>query len=203
MNPVRTATTATAPPDVDPAIEDPALECARLRALLDRQPSCVMRIGTGGTLLAVNEASVSLLGARTLGDVLGTPITDRIDGDGKTWSEFVRRVSQAGSASTECEMTDLAGVQRAIVLQGVALPDHPDAGASLLVAVRDVSTARRLQASLQEQEGLVEELRRELEAARAEREQLRAALSQLKSALNGAIDATLLAQQIAAKGGQS
>src|SRR5688572_5648056 len=150
VNSVRTTTTAAA----SPAGLDPAIEIDRLRALLDKQPCCVLRVAASGRLLAVNEAAVSLLGARGLVDVLGTMFTERLVGDSNAWDEFVRRVSQAGSASTECEMSDLAGVHRAIVMQGLALPDHPDGEDSLLVAVRDVSISRRLQVSLQEQEDL-------------------------------------------------
>jgi len=227
VNPLRESTTAAdGTADVDPTIE-----IERLRTLLEKQPSCLMRIGSDGKLLAVNEAALSLLGGRALVEVLGGMLTDRIHGDGKAWSDFARRVSQAGSASTECEMSDLAGVRRAVIMQGVALPGHPDGVDSLLVAVRDVSTARRLQASLQEQEDLrrlaqaslheatasVRDLRLQLDDVAAERDRLRAALdatpaehqeltaalNQLKSALNGAIDATLLAQQIIARGGRT
>jgi PAS domain-containing protein len=208
MTLLRTATAAA--PGLDPAVE-----IDRLHAILDKQPACVMRVAADGRLLAVNDAALSLLGGRSLVDVLGTMFTARLAGSGATtWGEFVRRVSQAGSASTECEMTDLAGAPRAIVMQGAILASHPDGEDSLLVAVRDVSTSRRLQASLQEQEDLRraaqeslqeaiaerDRLRRELDAASAEREQLSAALTQLKNALNTAIDATLLAQQVTAKG---
>ena len=228
-NPVtspRTPTTATAPPDLDPAVE-----IERLRALLEKQPSCLMRIGTDGTLLAVNEVALTLLGARALTDVLGTSFTDRIQGDGTVWADFVRRVSQGGSASTECDMNDLAGMPRAVMMQGIALQGHPDGDESLLVSVRDVTTARRLQASLQEQEDLrrtaqasldeasaslrdlrarlaqataeQNRLREALEGTLAEREQLTAAIDQLKSALDAAIDATVRVQQVTERGGRT
>ena len=226
VNSSRTPTTATAPPDLDPAVE---LE--RLRTLLEKQPSCLMRIGNDGTLLAVNEVALTLLGARALADVLGTSFTDRIQGDGTVWADFVRRVSQAGSASTECDMNDLAGVTRAVMMQGIALPGHPDGDESLLVSVRDVTTARRLQASLQEQEDLrrtaqasldeasaslrdlqsrlarataeQNRLREALEGTQAEREQLTSAIDQLKSALDAAIDATVRVQQVTDRGGRT
>jgi len=226
VNSSRTPTTATAPPDLDPA-----LEIERLRALLEKQPSCLMRIGYGGTLLAVNEVALTLLGARTLADVLGTSFTDRIQGDGTVWADFVRRVSQGGSASTECDMNDLAGLGRAVMMQGIALTGHPDGNESLLVSVRDVTTARRLQASLQEQDDLrrtaqasldeasaslrdlrarltqataeQDRLREALEGTLAEREQLTAAIDQLKSALDAAIDATVRVQQVTERGGRT
>lgn len=164
-------------------------EVERLRALLERQPSCLMRIAMGGTLLAVNQAALSLLGARTLADVLGTSIVQRIGSDdaARTWDDFVARVTQSGSGSLECEMQDLGGTRRAVVVQAVTLPTHPDGDESVLVTVRDVSTSRRLQASLEEQ---------------TQREQLTAAMAQLKTALNAAVEATLLAQQILEKSGR-
>lgn len=223
VNSLRSPTAATAPPDLDPAVE-----IERLRALLETQPSCLMRIGNDGTLLAVNEVALTLLGARSLGDVLGTRVTDRIQGDGTVWADFVRRVSQGGSASTECDMNDLAGLGRAVMMQGIALTGHPDGNESLLVSVRDVTTARRLQTSLQEQEELrrtaqasldeasaslrdlrarlaqataeQNRLREALEGTLAEREQLTAAIDQLKSALDAAIDATVRVQQVTERG---
>ena len=222
----RPATTAPASPDLDPATE-----VERLRALLEKQPSCLMRIGVDGTLLAVNEVALTLLGARGLADVLGTSVADRIQGDGTVWPDFVRRVSQSGSASTECDMSDLSGVARAVMMQGIALPAHPDGDDSLLVSVRDVTTSRRLQASLQEQEDLrrtaqasldeasaslrdlrarlavataeQDRLRTALEGTQAEREQLTSAIDQLKSALDAAIDATVRVQQVTERGGRT
>jgi hypothetical protein len=211
-----------------PADTELAVEVERLRVILDRQPSCLMRVGIDGTLFAVSDVALSLLGGRPLAQVLDTSLTGRLEGDGEAlWSDFVRRVLQAGSASLECEMNDLDGMRRAVLLQGVALPAHPD-GDSLLVTVRDVSTARRLEASLQEQENLRrsaqddlrktseqmralqarldevtaerQQLRAALDAALAERHELSSALMQLKVALGTAIDSTLLVQQVVQKG---
>jgi PAS domain-containing protein len=181
VTPVQSATAA-------PFGIDLTAEVERLRLLLERQPTCLMRVGIGGTLLAANDAAQSLLGATTLADVLGTSFVERLQGDAAAiWSEFIGRVANAGSASLECDMTDLAGTQRAVVLQGVTLPAHPDGDDSLLITVRDVSNSRRLEASLRDHQ---EEMRR----------QLTAALAQLKGALNAAIQATLLAQQVIEKG---
>ena len=212
------------------ATMDLEAEVERLRSLLERQPSCLLRVGVAGTLLAVNETALRFLGARALAQVLGTSLVERIEGEtgGAMWAEFATRVSGAGSGSLECEMTDLAGVRRFVIVQAATLPAHPDGEDSFLVTVRDVTTARRLQASLQEQDELrrsaqetlqeagasIQELRARLaevtaerdtlrataDALRGERQQLGAALTQLKRGLNTAIDATLLAQQIAGKG---
>src|SRR5919106_3512371 len=84
-NPVTPPSPITATADVKSAAE-----VERLRALLERQPSCLMRIGISGTLLAVNEAALKFLGARTLADVLDTSIVERIVGDDAAtiWADF-------------------------------------------------------------------------------------------------------------------
>lgn len=204
---------------------EPHAEVERLRTLLDKLPSCLMRIGVDGTLLAVSDTALDLLGARDLGAALGTNVVDRLRGDaGAVWADFVRRVSDGGSGSSECEMEDFTGARRVVVLQGVAVPHHPDAQASILVAVRDITTARRLEASLHEQEGVrrsvqaalesstatLEQFRGQLAQATAERRELRAALDaagadqqriaaavdQLVTALGVAMDAASAARQL-------
>ena len=210
---------------------DPIAEIARLRALLERQPSCLMRIGTDGRLLAVSDAALTLLGAHELAQVLDTNLVDRIRGDSaaNAWTDFTTRVVSSGSASAECEIEDLAGTARSVILLGVALADHPDRLPSLLVTVRDVSTARGLEASLHEQEDLrrslqtalaaataqLDELAPQLQQVTAERQQLRVALDtilrqrqliassveQLRSALTAAMDAAATARQVLDKDG--
>lgn len=205
--------------------DDSQAEVERLRTLLDKLPSCLMRIGLDGTLLAVSDTALDLLGARDLGSVLGSAFIDRLQGDARAvWTDFAQRVSADGSGSAECEMEDLTRARRVVVLQGVMVPHHPDAQASILVAVRDITTARRLEASLHEQEGVrrsvqaaldaatasMEQLRGQLENASAERRELRAALDasaadqqrlgaaidQLVTALSVAMDAASSARQI-------
>jgi hypothetical protein len=194
--------------------------------MLEQQPSCLMRIGTDGTLLAASDAAVTLLGASELVQVLDTNLVERIrsDAPGDVWGDFTTRVFSGGSASAECEIDDLGGARRSVILLGVALPDHPDGVASLLVTVRDVSTARGLEASLHEQEDLrrsvqaalaaataqLEALSPQLQQVTAERQQLRAALDtilrqrqqiassveQLRTALTTAMDAAAMAKQV-------
>jgi hypothetical protein len=210
---------------------DPMTEIARLRALLERQPSCLMRIGIDGRLLAVSDAALTLLGAQELAQVLDTNLVERIRGDSPTnaWTDFMTRVVSSGSASGECEIEDLAGTARSVILLGVALADHPDGLPSLLVTVRDVSTARGLEASLHEQEDLrrslqtalaaataqLDELVPQLQQVTAERQQLRGALDtilrqrqqiassveQLRTALTAAMDAAATARQVLDKDG--
>lgn len=179
--------------------DDPQAEADRLRTLLDKLPSCLMRIGADGTLLAVSDTALDLLGARDLGSVLGTNVVDRLRGDAAAvWADFVRRVSDVGSGSAECEMEDLTGARRIVVLRGVAVPQHPDAHPSILVAVRDISTARRLEASLHEQEDVRRSVQAALEASTATLEQFRGQLEQAtaeRRELRAALDEALVDQQ--------
>jgi hypothetical protein len=208
-----------------PAV-DSAAEVDRLRMLLELQPSCLMRVATDGTLLAVSDAAVTLLGAHDLAQLLDTSLIDRIRGDSaaEAWADFTTRVLGSGSASAECDIDDVAGTRRSVLLLGVALPDHPDGLTSLLVTVRDVSTARGLEASLHEQEDLrravqvalaaataqLEQFRPQLQQITTERQQLRAALDtilrqrqqiassveQLRTALTTAMDTAATAKQV-------
>jgi PAS domain-containing protein len=143
----------------DPTKAELQAELERLHKLLDRLKSCLMRVGADGKLLAVNDAAVDLLGGGELSHVLGTNFVAYVRDDGGTlWSDFVRHVSESGAGSLECEIDDLGGTRRTLMLLGVAVSDHPDGIASMLVTVRDITTARRLEASLQEYEGARKQL---------------------------------------------
>jgi hypothetical protein len=142
---------------------DPAAEAAYLRTLIEKQPSPLMRVAMDGSLLAVSDAALNLLAGRDLAQVLGTNLSDRLAPEqASQWRDFADRVGKNGSASVECTLTDLSETARVVQLQGVALTDHPDGIDSILVTARDVSAARRLEASLTEQESqrqLIKELR--------------------------------------------
>lgn len=156
-----------------------------------------MRVGLDGRVLAVSDHAMSLLGVRELGQVLDTNFVELLRGDAvaATWAEFVARVTQSGSASGEGELEDFTGSKRAVNMQGVAIPDHPDGIASMLLTVRDISTARRLEASLEEEEGLRRSLQSALADATATVETLRKnliALATERKELQGALDTVLL-----------
>ena len=162
-------------------------EIERLRTLLDKAPSCLMRVGLDGTLLAVTDVALDLLGGRTLADVLGKNFVAFLRGadSAPLWAGFVQRVTEGGSGSAECEMQDLAGNHRDVMLLGGKIDQHPDGVASLLVVVRDLTTARKLEASLLEHEGV--------------RRQLIASFAQMGQSLGDAMDAATLINQVLKK----
>src|SRR2546427_5377696 len=96
------------------------VELAHLQFLLERQSSCLMRVGTDGVLLAVNEAALSLLAGTDLSEVLGTTLPERIVPEQQSsWNEFSLRVWTDGSGSHECDIVGPSGSARPVMLQGV------------------------------------------------------------------------------------
>jgi PAS domain S-box-containing protein len=166
---------------------DPAAEAAHLRRLIEGQPSCLIRLDLDGRLLAVNNAALGLLGATLLGEALNRSLPEHISPEHlQRWRDFLARVCSGTSASVECDITDFAGNERAVLLQGMPLLDHPDAVPSMLVAARDISASRHLEqvlvereveieidAALEEQER-IERMQQEAETARMEQERLQA-----------------------------
>jgi PAS domain S-box-containing protein len=176
-------------------------ELEHLRRLLDKQPSCLMRVGADGMLLAVNDAALSLLGAETLAQVLETAFTDRLVPEHHgLWRDFIARVFSDGSASLDCDMVDRSGVVRSVRLQGNAITDHPDGIRSMILGARDLTATRRLELALQDQEvtgKATEQLRNELAEANAARASAAAAAEESQraaEALRGELERSLAAQ---------
>ena len=132
-------------------VMEPVTEALHLRRLIEQQPACLLRAGIDGLLLAVNEAGLRLLGGESLTQVLGTKLTKLImPRQHEEWSEFAARVRDGASGSIECDLTDLVGMRRTILLQGVPLLDHADGVPSMILTARDISAPRRLEAALRE-----------------------------------------------------
>ena len=188
-------------PDADGEVE-------RLRLLIERQPTCLMRIGLDAIILAANDAALGPLGATELGQALGHQFTQwMLPNQRDRWLDLAQRVAENGAASIECDLLDLAGHQHAVQLQGVRQPPHPDGIDSMTVALREISGINRLEQALQDQEaaslaladarGRLEKhakaraagseerarLQRELDEARAEQARLAARLAEHEAEL--------------------
>jgi PAS domain S-box-containing protein len=134
-------------------VTETVTEALHLRRLIEQQPACLLRAGIDGLLLAVNEAGLRLLGGESLTQVLGTNLTTLImPRQHDEWNDFAARVRDGASGSIECDLTDLAGMRRTILLQGVPLLDHADGVPSMILTARDISAPRRLEAALRERE---------------------------------------------------
>jgi len=166
------------PPDADEEVE-------RLRLLIERQPTCVMRIGLDAVILAANDAALGQLGASQLGQALGHRFTQWMSPNQRDrWIDLAQRAHENGAASIECELIDLAERRHAVQLQAVRQPPHPDGMESMTVSVREISGMTRLEAALQDQEAAgiaLADARERLEAhgkARAAESEERARLQQ-------------------------
>jgi hypothetical protein len=178
-------------------------EVERLRLLIERQPTCVMRIGLDAVILAANDAALGQLGASQLGQALGHRFTKwMLPKQRDRWLDLAKRTREYGAASIECDLVDLAEHQHTVLLQAVRQPAHPDGIESMTVAAREISGMSRLENALQNQavaslaladaKGRLEahvkartagseeraRLERELDEARAEQARLEALLAE-------------------------
>src|SRR6476619_2769667 len=118
----------------------PASDAPDPRRLFER-PACVLRVRLDGVLLACNDATLGLLGAGERRDVLNTNLTDRIAlAQRAQWPEFMTRCWAEGAGSFECDLVTRSNEPRPVLIQGVALTDHPDGVESLLLHLRDEPT---------------------------------------------------------------
>jgi len=132
-----------------PATDANADEAAHLRRFIETQPFCLMRVGIDGGVLAANEAALGLLGARDLSQVLGSNVIKwMVSGAEDHWRQFSARVAIGAASSFECQLTDLTGTPRTVLLQGVPLLEHPDGVPSMILGARDISTSLRIEDAL-------------------------------------------------------
>ncbi len=176
---------------------EPRVEAAHLRRLIESQPTCLMRVGLDGGLLAVNDAAQKMLGVAGLTAVLGTFMGERVaPAHRQAWRTFADRLATGKSGSLECVLLDLTGAERTILMQGVPLLDHPDRVPSMILALRDVTSAQKIETVAVEQDlskqvdlavlehgftSQIAELQAELERARADGGQLEAMLAEARS----------------------
>src|SRR5262245_9077789 len=135
-------------------LPEPTTETQHLRRVLDTQPTCLMRAGIDGLLLAANDAALVLLGT-SHAEALGTNLTKWIVPDHQDrWRLFAERVAAGTRSSLECNLMTGEGATHNVVLHADPLMDHADGVPSMILAIRDVSAIHRLEAALQESETL-------------------------------------------------
>lgn len=120
-----------------------------LRAVLERQPVVLTRVARDGTFLAINEAGLSMLGAQTLEQVLGTSLMNMVEaGERKACQAFIDRAVDGTRGSFEMDLVGLTGARHTLELHASAHPGAPDGISSVLISFRDVTESRRLEQSL-------------------------------------------------------
>jgi PAS domain S-box-containing protein len=132
-------------------LDEPGLEDLHLRAVLETQPVTLVRLGRDGTVLAVNDAALAVIGAERLEQILETAFGDLLQEDDRSgFLAFIDRVAAGHRSSLEVGLTALTGTRHTILLHATPHPGAPDAIDSVLVTLLDVTESRRLEQSLVE-----------------------------------------------------
>src|SRR5262245_27227535 len=114
---------------------EPAVEAALLRGVLDNPTICLLRLGTDGVVLAANEATLFLVGADSLDEMLGKNFTAWIAPEQHSdWQAFLLQVLAGRSSSLHCDLITAAGSRRAALLHGVPVDDPVDGAKSIAIA---------------------------------------------------------------------
>jgi hypothetical protein len=128
---------------------EPSVEVVHLRRLLDIQPGCLLRLGADGTVLAANDAALTLLGVTSGAQALGRDFAAWIRPDQRDqWRAFAIGIAAGHPASIECDITAPSCDLHPTLFHGVPLPEHPDGVASIAVAARAVSGQRQREAAI-------------------------------------------------------
>src|SRR5579884_2158815 len=113
------------------------------RAVFETSPECVKLVSQDGTMLNMNSAGLSMLGAATVDAVVGKNVYDLIaPEDRERFREFNKNVCHGQSGSLEFDMVGLQGARRHMETHGAPLR-YPDGSTVQLAVTRDVTDRRR------------------------------------------------------------
>ncbi len=139
----------TATPSHNPDVSSGTATESYLRAIIESQPVCLIRVAADGTLYAANEAARTMLGCESPDEVIGQRLSRFVAEDQqKMFYGFVDRVASGARESLEVSLTNLQQAVSIVELRGVPIANAPDGVPSALVVCRDMSEHRRLEQSL-------------------------------------------------------
>jgi PAS domain S-box-containing protein len=123
----------------------------RIRMAVERAPVCIGRIFDDGSIGAMNDAALKMLAADSPADVLKKPFAEFVvPSHHQALTEFVAVVCGGEARSVELSIVPKQGDQRIMEVRGVAMPPDSDGRPSAIIALRDLSERRRLEASVLE-----------------------------------------------------
>lgn len=123
----------------------------RMKAAIERAPVCLARILDDGSVAAINDAARSMLAVDSLAEVLKKPLAAFVaPGHHEVLAEFISTICRGEARSVELPIVPKQGDERIMELRGVALPPDAADRPSVIVALRDLSEHRRLEASVLE-----------------------------------------------------
>lgn len=170
----------------EPVREPPAEP--HLRKVLESLPAAVVRLAADGTFLAVNQQGLAILGGTSLEQILGSSLFKLVVEDERENCKSLLAQAITGQPFVlEVDVVGLTGTRQTVELRAIAYPAAPD-GPSALIALRDVSDARRLAQSLVEAVAAQNE---QSQVHTAERSRLLADLEQARQSHQAASDTQL------------
>jgi PAS domain S-box-containing protein len=123
----------------------------RYRQLIELSPDSILS-GRNGLIVYANPATVRLVGARSLGDLLGKSPADLLHPDSRP--SVARRIAKLSAGQTlsmtEERIVRLDGTVIDVEITGSLFDDH--LGSGLQVIVRDITARKRTEAALRESE---------------------------------------------------
>ena len=154
------------------AVERRTLE-ARLRAMLETAPVCLMRVAGDGTILAMNIAALDMVEAERAEQMVDESWYERVAPDAQAaCRDFIERASHGERGSFECQIQRLSGAHRTVLMGAVRAPVDADGAPSALVAMRDLDKTRSLEAGLTQGREKLEGLETALSDLEAQNQQL-------------------------------
>lgn len=153
----------------------------RLKAAVERAPVCLARVLDNGSVAAMNDAARSLLAVTALEDAVKKPLATFVAAaQHQTLTEFIATVCGGEARSVELPIVPKDGDERIMEIRGVALPEDGSGRRSAIIAMRDLSERRRLEASV------VDVSTGDIAAERAANERLSAEVAELRQRLTDA-----------------
>lgn len=139
---------------------------ARLRAVIDSEPECVMQVSLDGALIDLNPAGLRMIESDDLGAVCGYPVLELVHPEDR--AAFVDLHLGASTGATgvlEFRLLGLRGGERWVESHSTPLRAEDGAVQAVLSITRDISVSRaaaaRLRAQAEEQRRLLRALERE------------------------------------------
>ena len=99
-------------------VDSPVEAEPHLRAVLETQPVVLTRVSKEGTFLAINESGLSMLGAQSLEQVLGTSLLNMVSG---FYRPDTGRIALEGHDITSLRPSQVAARGIARTFQNIAL----------------------------------------------------------------------------------
>ncbi len=112
----------------------------RLRMVIEFVPACVTLLAEDGTLLAMNWAGLSLVGAKQVEDIVGKNLCALVGPEqGEGLRDFIRRICSGERDATQIRWEGFDGVPRELEVRAVPLRRDPNGTTAALAVMQRLS----------------------------------------------------------------